>query len=57
MTANLRNAILLAALFALPGCHPDPFGTRPEVRGVRLPDPPAQPPPVSEAEEAEEKPE
>ncbi len=54
MTANnLRFAILLAAILTLPACHPDPFGLRPEVRGVRLPDPPAEPPPEPEAAEPE----
>lgn len=39
--ARLILPILLAT--ALAGCHTDPFGMKPEVRGVQIPDRSAEP--------------
>lgn len=38
-----RLLLPLALLAVLPACHTDPFGLKPEVRGVRIPEKPAEP--------------
>ncbi|MEQ9505522.1 MAG: hypothetical protein RLO80_04575 [Hyphomonas sp.] len=35
--------LLLPLLLALGACHTDPFGVKPEVPGVEIPDKPAEP--------------
>lgn len=41
---NLTRLLLPFALLAtLSACHTDPFGLKPEVRGVEIPEKPAEP--------------
>lgn len=49
MTRAARLLLPLLLLPALAGCHTDPFGLKPEVRGVEIPDKPAE----AERDEAE----
>lgn len=38
-----RLLLPLAMLATLSACHTDPFGLKPEVRGVEIPEKPAEP--------------
>lgn len=42
MPRATRLILPLILLASLAGCLTDPFGTKPEVRGVKLPDKPAE---------------
>ncbi len=51
-----RAARLLLPLILIPmlgACHTDPFGLKPEVRGVKIPDKPAEAQPDEAETEAE----
>lgn len=50
-----RLLLPLVLLAALSACHTDPFGLKPEVRGVEIPEKPAEPV-ASEPDEASEDP-
>jgi hypothetical protein len=43
MRRILRLSLPLLLLTGLAACHTDPFGVKPEVRGVEIPDKPAEP--------------
>lgn len=43
MKRPARLLLPLALMAALSACHTDPFGLKPEVRGVEIPDKPAEP--------------
>jgi hypothetical protein len=55
MKRHARLLLLLALIAALGACHTDPFGLKPEVRGIEIPDKPAEPV-ASEADDAPEDP-
>ncbi|MFN3313900.1 MAG: hypothetical protein ACK46Q_10580 [Hyphomonas sp.] len=38
MLRPVRTSLPLLALLLLAACHTDPFGLKPEVRGVEIPD-------------------
>ncbi|MFN4225225.1 MAG: hypothetical protein ACK4HR_02830 [Hyphomonas sp.] len=38
MTRLIRSFLPLVLIAGLSGCHTDPFGLKPEVRGVEIPD-------------------
>lgn len=53
MPRAARLLLPLVLLAGLAACHNDPFSVKPEVRGVKIPDKPAE----SQAEAPEETPE
>lgn len=55
MKRPARLLLPLALVAALSACHTDPFGLKPEVRGVEIPEKPAVPA-ASDAEDAPEDP-
>lgn len=53
MPRAARLLLPLALISALASCHTDPFGLKPEVRGVEIPDKPAEAEPEETVTEAE----
>ena len=49
-----RLFLPLALLATLSACHTDPFGLKPEVRGVEIPEKPAEPAEAPAEEDAAE---
>lgn len=56
MKRPARLLLPLLAIMALSGCHTDPFGLKPEVRGVEIPEKPASQAPGDTEEPASEAP-
>ena len=54
MPRAARFLVPLVLLSALGACHTDPFGLKPEVRGVEIPDKPAEPAEPAETEDEAE---
>lgn len=53
MPRAARLLLPLALISALASCHTDPFGLKPEVRGVEIPDKPVEAEPEETVTEAE----
>lgn len=51
MLRPVRTSLPLLALLLLAACHTDPFGLKPEVRGVEIPDRTATEIPAPETDE------
>lgn len=55
MPRAARLILPLILLAGLGACHTDPFGMKPEVRGVKIPEKPAAETPDADAEPGAEK--